>query len=72
MKHSQIECTHSCPACVVLRARKAALEEELEMLKLEHQALLTMCDESSAELLKLTANDDMPTDACSVAEAGAS
>jgi hypothetical protein len=56
----------------VLRARKAALEEELEMLKLEHQALLTMCDESSAELLKLTTNDDMPTDACSVAEAEAS
>ena len=65
LKHT--DCEPSCPGCVALRAKKAALEQEMEMLKIKKYALLSMCKELSAELLKETAAD-MPTNAGFFAE----
>ena len=47
-----MDCEPSCPGCVALRAKKAALEQEMEMLMIEQAALIC-----SAEILKKTAKE---------------
>ena len=44
-----MDCAPSCPGCVALRAKKAALEQEYEMLKFENDMLTGSLEESDHE-----------------------